>query len=362
MDVRISEEMAVRQLRKAEAMFDSAMACHPHAIQQSTVDFGGQTATLRIVGSELARGILRPFQHLKTDHPPRTDACLTIDLWDENEMGFRRSSAPPFVGRGWYAYAEIPPSGGIVTQRLPSMSLCFHRESAHVVGSVKWGDQLYLYEQGKPLSRQLVEWSVDRGIQVVHAGLVSLGERGILLVGGSGSGKSTAALACLIGELDFLSEDYVGLERSSEGEFMGYSLYSSLFLDRRELVRFPGLASKAIHGVHSDEEKSLLLLADLFPGRLRRSVPIRAVVHLRIAGTAHSKLLPVSKAEILMELGPASLLVIPQVRTPKQGRQGFELIAELIDHLPCHRLDAGHDLGSIPECLSELFETAESEG
>jgi len=336
------------------------MASHPHAVQQSTYDFCGQTTTLRIVGSELARGILRPFQHLRADHPPRADTCLTIDLWDENDMGFRRSSASPFGDRGWYAYEEIPPSGSIVTQRLPSMSICFHRESAHIVGSVKWGDQLYLYERGKPLSRQLVEWSADRGIQVVHAGLVSLGERGVLLVGGSGSGKSTAALACLIGELDFLSEDYVGLERSSEGGFMGYSLYSSVFLNRRQLVCFPELASKAMHGVHSDEEKSLLLLADLFPGRLRRSVPIRAVVHLRIAGAARSKLLPVSKAEILMELGPASRLLIPQTRTPNQGRQRFELIAELIDLLPCHRLDAGHDLGSIPECLSELFEATES--
>jgi hypothetical protein len=43
----------------------------------------------------------------------------------------------------------------------------------------------------------------------LHAACVGIGGRGILLMGSSGAGKSTAALYCLLGGFDFLSEDSV---------------------------------------------------------------------------------------------------------------------------------------------------------
>jgi hypothetical protein len=43
----------------------------------------------------------------------------------------------------------------------------------------------------------------------LHAACVGFGDRGILLMGPTGAGKSTVALHCLLGGLDFLSEDSV---------------------------------------------------------------------------------------------------------------------------------------------------------
>jgi hypothetical protein len=48
-----------------------------------------------------------------------------------------------------------------------------------------------------------------QGLVPLHAGCVSLGERGLLLNGSSGSGKSTLSAACAAGGFDLLAEDAV---------------------------------------------------------------------------------------------------------------------------------------------------------
>ncbi len=46
----------------------------------------------------------------------------------------------------------------------------------------------------------------------LHAACVSLNDRGVLLIGDSGAGKSTMSLLCLLRQLDFVSEDAVFVE------------------------------------------------------------------------------------------------------------------------------------------------------
>lgn len=62
---------------------------------------------------------------------------------------------------------------------------------------------------------ELIEFAVftlaarAQGLVPLHAACVGRGRRGLLLMGASGAGKSTAALHCLLRGLEFLSEDSV---------------------------------------------------------------------------------------------------------------------------------------------------------
>jgi hypothetical protein len=55
-----------------------------------------------------------------------------------------------------------------------------------------------------------------RGLEVLHAGGVVIGGRALLLLGGSGAGKTTLALALTRLGAGFLADDAVALERSGE--------------------------------------------------------------------------------------------------------------------------------------------------
>jgi hypothetical protein len=305
---------------------------------------------VRVVGSELARHIVRPFSHLRTEDAICASPQLTLDLWDENATGVRCQVGPPDGRRHWWQQTAVSPGGRFVVQQLPNTLSCLDLKGEHIVGSITWSDDVFTYERAKPLARLLLEWHNQRDVQVVHAGLVSKDGQGVLFAGQSGSGKSTAALACLCGGFSFLSEDYVGLCLLPDGSLAGHSLFNSVFLETGHLARFPELELHALKGRPPEELKSVLILSQVFPERLERVAPIRAVVITRVLDSSQSQIAPASRGEALLALGTSSMLQIPS-----PGMRGFDRMGQLIEQVSCYRLGLGLDLQSIPRRVEEIL-------
>jgi hypothetical protein len=326
-----------------------AMKNHPDQVNESFYEFAGHPVRLRIVGRELAEHLVLPFSHLRLREPAATTPQLTIDLWDEKATGICcRTETQTGVWQSTEVSAASA-DGRFFGHHSPNTVTCFDRHTQHIVGAFAWSETVYLYERGKPLTRPLIAWYGDRGVQVIHGGLVSHDGQGIFFGGWSGSGKSTSALACLCDGFDYLGEDCVGLQKLPNGTFMGYSIYNSAFLETSHLARFPVLASHARKANFLSEDKSLVLLSQAFPDRLQRSFPIHALVFPRIMDLQESRIQPAAKAKALLTLGPSTLLGIPGL-----GSSRLDVLAQLIERLPCYWLDLGRDLGSIPRCMKQL--------
>ena len=56
-----------------------------------------------------------------------------------------------------------------------------------------------------------------RGVQFVHAGAVGRPDGGVIIVGRSGSGKSTSTLSTLGSDLLYAGDDYVGVSLNPDG-------------------------------------------------------------------------------------------------------------------------------------------------
>ena len=342
-------ETAFKNMQDA---FQAAMTGYPGELHESVYIFAGHTARIRVIGRDLAKHIYRPFSHLKTKGPSFAPPELRIDLWDENLTGKGGSIGPTNNGGGWSETTVKSFNDQFVGQQLPNTVSCLDRRAKHIVASIAWHDRIFIYEQAKPLARLLLEWHNDRGVQVIHAGLVARNGTGILFVGKSGSGKSTSSLACIAAGFDYLSEDYVGLEACTDGSFLGHSLYSSVFVQTSQLARFEELIPYAIKGRLPHEEKSVIILSEIFPERLRRSVLIRALVLLRVLDRPELRPRPASKGEALLALGPSSLLQIPN---RELGANGFKRLVELVERVPCYWLDVGCGLGSVAPGVEEIL-------
>ena len=336
-----------------EAAFARALEKSPESFHESFYTFAGQSVHVRVVGRALAKNIIPSFAHLQT-HGPAPDAPrLIIDLWDQHETGIGCQVRFANDNSGWTDLIAKSPDSRFVGQQQPRTFACLDRFTNCIVGSIAWREPIGVYERAKPLSRLLLEWHNDQNLQVIHAGLLAWKNYGILLVGKSGSGKSTSTLACVCAGLTYLGEDYVGLQRLPDGSFVGHSLYNSVFLDSSLLTRFSNLTPYVIKG-RPDEKKSAIILSQVFPDRLRRVVPIRALLIPRVANTPTSKISPASKGQALLALGPSSLLQLASRRRP----QSFTLLAQLIDQIPCYWLESGYDLDAIPRCVKELLAEA----
>ena len=333
------------------AEFEEAAAKNPSHVREFYYMFGGQSVRLRIVGRELAEHMGRPFSHLQTNRPCSPAPQLTIDLWDD-ETNRDRLIAATENDLGWTEATVQSTDDRFIGQRLPHTFSCLDRETNHIIATIAWHDRIFIYERAKPLARFLLNWHNDQDIQVIHTGLVARDGKGVVFAGKSGSGKSTSSLACICAGFGYLSEDYVGLECRADGSFVGYSLYNSVFLETNHLARFTELIPYAIKGRPPHELKSVIILSQVFPERLKPFVPIRALALLRVADIPKPRFRRASKGEALLALGPSSLLQIPNRGL---GVRGFNKLAQLVERVPCFWLEVGSDLGATPNCVEELL-------
>jgi hypothetical protein len=177
---------------------------------------------------------------------------------------------------------------------------------------------------------------VDRGMSVIHCGLAGTEERGILIAGVGGAGKSTTSVACARAGLQFAADDFAVIEWPSAAEveagtatWTGHSLSSSARIDPGAIESFPGLIPAGAGRL--EDEKVMLDVGQL--GEVVTRLPIGAVVVLRV-GAEQTRLSPASPGRALLAFGINSLVIFPG-----GGSWGLTHLAAMLRSLPCMWLD-----------------------
>ncbi len=320
----------------------------PNGLHERHYLLSGRIARVRVVGDDLARRLHLPFAHLEVDPVRAPD--LAIDLWDPAATGVEapRTSLEA-IDPAMRPAIAVASDGRFVGHRLAHTLTWLDRRASSITGAVDPSLGLTLFETGRPLYFPLMLWLRDRRVQFVHAGLVAKGGDGLVLCGQGGSGKSTTTLLCLAAGFDFLGDDYVGLEERGGG-FVGHSLFCSTYLDPAGLRRFPDLDAAAIHGSSVEEDKSVALVSEVWPGRLAPSARIRAVLLPEVSGEPTTRIEKASRGYALRRAAPSSIL---QLLAPEAS--SLARISALVETTPCYRVALGTDRERIPVLLDELL-------
>ena len=330
--------------------FAAAEAAHKDQLSEPRYILGSHGVRMRIVGQDLAAQIHLPLAHLQHDaesSPPR----LAIDLWDGKATGVSFPVDRDMDDGVWAWDTTWSDEGRFVTNITPTSISCLDRSVPHIVGYARDSQLMSLHERGRPLQGPLTIWHNDRNVPLIHAGLVAQNGSGVLLGGPSGSGKSTSALACLLAGYGFVSDDKTGLQMLPDGSFVGHSLFASTMLETSAVRRFADLAPHVLPNRYAFQRKHLVLLSRVFPRRLLRSVPIRALALATVTDRRQTQLRPATKGEALLALAPSSLMI----GIESSGASGFHKLARLVDQVDCYWLDLGSDTGSIPRCVEEIL-------
>jgi hypothetical protein len=331
--------------------FAEAKRSHSHAVCESTYILAGQAAQMRIVGRKLAQFMDLPFAHLRSDDAHSRVPGLTIEIWDQAETNVSCQIGLTRDNLDLHPNLKRSADGRYASYQLQHSLVCLDRVSGLMMGYISNAEELSLYERGRPLHVPLSLWHKNQDMALMHAGLVSKNGRGVVLAGPGGSGKSTSALMCAYAGFDYLSDDLVGLELSSDGHFVGHSLYNSTFMEPNHLKRFSELERHAIRGRYSFEKKHLVLLSQIASMRFARSCRIGSIVLPRVLHRPTSVLRRASKGEALMTLAPSSLLVGER----SQGVDSFNKLARLVEQVPCYWLELSNALKEIPLVLGGLL-------
>ena len=349
---RWQADEGVEAMEAMSAGFARAAAARPAERHELACTIAGRPAKLEILGDALAAR-LAPVFPTGSGPSEAGDAELTLQLWDERACGISRPEAAlsaSFAQR-WDLPEETYGTSRdrrLLCLRRPHAELWLDRNARRIVGAVTAAEAIPLNLCGKPFQPLVSVWCRDRGVQLVHAGLVSQGGRGVLIAGESGAGKSTTSLACAVAGLGFLGDDCVGVERDGAGGFRGHGIYATAFLMDPDV---PTLVASGACEAREGEPKQLVTLARAADVTRPASVAIEALVLPRVSGESASRLERASKREALLALTPSSMLGW----RPRQDARGFERLAALTLALPVWRLEAGSDLADRARVLRELL-------
>jgi len=331
--------------------FDETLACFEHAAAvcgRRTRDYRVGRFPFRL---DFAGPALEPCLAPALEHLAIEDAApaFRVVLWDTQSTGVPMPP-PPWKWKEMVRNeVHIGDRMKIVYNGESGSLIMFDAEAQQAVFWIRQAASVPYYETGAPLLGVLHWWLATRGCQLVHAGAVGTSDGGVLLVGRGGSGKSTSALACLAGGLDFAGDDYCAV--SANPEYI-HGLYCSAKLSADSRDRLPGLAD-AIHSSGTGPaEKTLYLMNRLFPRQLSAGFPMRAILLPRVAGVNDTCLSPIPPARALRALAPSTIFQLAGA-----GGNAFQMLASAVRRVPCLELAVGTDLPQIPATVRKLLKT-----
>jgi hypothetical protein len=200
------------------------------------------------------------------------------------------------------------------------------------------------------LTLALLEVSKRFSLYPVHAACVADGDRGVVIAGAAGAGKSTLAVALARAGCAFLSDDIVFVERVPELRIDAFPDEVDLTDDTAAM--FAELAHLVGRPLPPDRPKHALRLEEALDITIPASCQPAALVVTRVRPGPTSMLERIGPADALRELAPNVLLT---ERASSQAH--LSCLGALVAAVPCYRFEAGSDIGAAVDDLRALVST-----
>jgi hypothetical protein len=323
--------------------------------QPVSFSLAGRTIAITFASGRLEERMTRSLQHLRVpEDAARPD--LRLHVWESARHDLPPPPVPELARSGddeeaLYHFGDDDVEG--VYQRGPRALSVIDRRSAHAWYWIADEDDVSYIEAAKPFRLVLNWWLGERDLQIVHGGAIADEGRGALLVGKSGSGKSTTTLAALADGFDYAGDDYVVAGATPEPWV--HALYAVGKLEESHAERLPTLTAAVDSVEWTPGEKKVLFVDEAFPGRVPRDgFRLSAIVVPHIGDTLQSSHRPASRIAALGALAPSTLFELPG-----QARVSLARMTRLVSRVPVYQLECGRDVSTIPDALRRLLAEAE---
>ncbi len=314
--------------------------------EQLDVVVAGFHVRLRVAGPTLAATLLAPLAHLPVADGRRPD--LVVDVIHGEETGYAPAQTAAPTESRYGILLKASDDGRFVGEERGHTRSWLDREQSRIVSWYASESLLNLDERARPFHKLLSTWLEERGVQFVHAGLITAENRGLLFVGNGGAGKSTSSIACMLAGMGFLGDDFVGFSGTAP-RFRGHGIYGTCLLANHHIHRFPALERISKAANHAFEDKRISYLRGDYGNDLATEVDLSALLLPRVVDRGMTSTRPASKGEALMAIAPTSVMFLP-----RPSRAAFARVSALVESLPAFWLELGRDVDAIPDVVSAL--------
>ena len=329
---------ALHFIEQSLSMLENLRQTNPPTLR--TIRAAGSNFGLHCWGEALFNAMWPGLAHLEID-PGLASTVIQLQIWDSATTGVKPIT-PPFSLEDYqrnHRWAMID-DGRVLIMHIPWSHIVYAYDRGTCQG-LFWSPDpgsLTIYERAAPL-QTLFHWALnERGWHILHAAAIGVEQGGALLVGNTGAGKSSTALACLQHPgLRYLSDDKC-LATLTPGP-QAFGIFSAAKLKGDMLDALPQFQ----HLVGGYDEltkggKSLVYLYPEYRERMVTSFPIRFFLIANITRRSQAALRPASSSDVLKVLGPSTLHWLPGAE-----ESSMRFMAALSRQLPAYWLDLALD-------------------
>nr|MBA2680960.1 hypothetical protein [Ktedonobacteraceae bacterium] len=255
---------------------------------------------------------------------------------------------------------ELPTIAGTMDLRRSDISSVV--ESTKIQGVSEMGN----VEQTLSFVRRYVIWLAlgellrDYGFEPCHAAALTApgdNQQGMLVLGASGSGKTTTSLGCTLADCGLLGDDLVMLREDDDAgskTIHAYTLLPEISVRTHTLDFWPELAFLRTYPV-DERDKRFCAIEILRQGASRLVAPIRFLLFPVLVTDGNSKLLPLSKAAALRELTQLCISKEYGNTRPALQQRQFQLLTLLAEQGQSYRLEVTTGDRNVSQLICSLF-------
>ena len=203
---------------------------------------------------------------------------------------------------------------------------------------------------GHVLAKELYQLAKAPDQSLVHAASVGIDGTGVLISARGGGGKSTLAITSMLGGFQFVSEDYLVLNKTSEGTY-SYPLYSTTNMYPHMLERMKTLKAEVMYNHPWRSDKLTLNLRahhDSFVPKLK----VNAVVFPKVCDIDKPFIEPVDKGKAIVQLIHSTVL---QLDWDGNKSSTIRTLMSLMSDLDFFQINLSKDLDANVELLKQFI-------
>ena len=191
---------------------------------------------------------------------------------------------------------------------------------------------------------------------LVHGAVVGLNNTGILFCAGGGRGKSTLSVCSMMDGFDYVSDDYLILEKSGNDIF-SYPIYSIITLSPRMYSElYYDLNCKFVS--NNARKNKYVLNIDGYHNKFRTKYPVKLLIYPNISDCKTPSIEKCDKGKCVVQLVQSTLL---QMRN-RHDIDTVKKLTEFVKDFESYQINLSDDIWANEKCLKEFMEDYTKQG